>query len=209
MTVRGFTLVELLVVVLIIALGVSVVGISVGGDSHRRMQLDAKQFANESALLLEEAILGNQVWGIDFYRFDDQGEERFGYRWLIRSPDDRWEIPLDETFAVEYAFSEGTGLRLLVDGRDEETDIEYKQQAATQTETALTARAPVGVGEASTAPMGADKVKPEIWLLSSGEMTAFELTVFDERDPESAVTVSADELGRVSVDRGEGDDELQ
>lgn len=209
MAVRGFTLVELLVVVLIIALGVSVVSINVGGDNHRQMQLDAKQFANESALMLEEAVLGNQLWGIDLYRFDDDGEERFGYRWLVRSDEDRWEIPLDEKLAVEYAFSAGTGLRLKVEGSEEEADIEYKQQAATQSENALVATAPVGVGQAGSSPMGADKVKPDIWLLSSGEMTAFELTLFDERNPDSAVTVSADELGRVKLDRGEGDDELQ
>lgn len=205
---RGFTLIELLVVVLIIALGVSIVGLNVGDDGNRQLQLDAKQFANQSALLAEEAVLSNRLWGIDLYRYsDDDGNERFGYRWLVRADDEIWEQPLDEDLAREYAFAAGLGIRLQVDGLEAETDIEYRQEVPVQQQDGLRAKSAVNVGNREGSQRrDKQKVEPEIWLLSSGEMNAFVLTVYNQLDPAAAVTVRGDELGRVQLDRGDSDE---
>lgn len=205
---RGFTLIELLVVVLIIALGVSVVSLNVGDESNRRLQIEAKQFANEAVLLHEEAVLSNRPWGIDFYRLDEDGEQRFGYRWLVRSDQGQWEKPLDQKLAEEMKFSPGLGLRLQLDGLDTETEIEYRQEVSVQQQNDLT----VSDSDRPGLIGGDNKltqqqpVKPEVWLISSGEMNAFALTVFSETDPDTFLTIKADELGRVWIDRGEVDD---
>lgn len=206
---RGFTLVELLVVVLIIALGVSIVSLNVGDEGNRRLQIEAKQFANEAALIHEEAVLSNRPWGIDFYRYDKEGEQRFGYRWLVRSDEGEWQKPLDEELSKEVSFSAGLALRLQVDGLDTETEIEYRQEVAVQRENDLK----IGVGERPDIIDEDNKltkqkpVKPEVWLISSGEMNAFDLTVYRELEPDTYLTIKADELGRVWIDRGDSEDE--
>lgn len=202
---RGFTLVELLVVVLIIGLGISVIGINIGGDQHRQLRLEAKDFANQTGLIMQEAALSNRQWAVDLFRDYRDGEEFFGYRWLILSTDGEWVTPLDETLAEEYAFSPGTGLRLTLDGSDVEQLIEDKQKISAE-EAAGKARERADIIDEDGSIAESDPVEPEIWLLSSGEMRSFKLVVFDRQNPESFVTLVGDELGRVSLDKGEDDE---
>lgn len=202
---RGFTLVELLVVVLIIGLIISIAGVNVGGNEHRQLHLDAKDFANNTGLMMQEAALSNRQWGVDLYRDYRDGEAFYGYRWLILSRDGEWVAPLDEALAGEHAFSASVGLRLQLDGADVEALIEEKQKVPTEQPEGKARERDAIIAEDNTIAKS-DPVEPEIWLLSSGEMRPFELTLFDREAPDTYVTVVGDELGRVALDKGEDDE---
>ena len=79
----GFSLLELLVVVLIIGLAVGLVSFS-GGSNKSAYQLreELRFFANTLSLLTEEASLSGDQYGVDFFWDIVEGEEVYGYRWL-------------------------------------------------------------------------------------------------------------------------------
>ena len=204
---RGFTLVELLVVVLIIGLGISVVGINLGGNSNYQLQTDAKKFADQVSLLEEQAVLDNRQWGVDLFRETVDGEERFGYRWMELSDDNkrRWQQPEDEAFTEEYLFAPGVELRLQLDGLDAEQPIEYKQKLPAASDDVSEKDKRADVINENNEIADEQKLEPEIWLLSSGEMNAFEVTFYNRQSPDSLIKVTGDELGRVKLDTGEAD----
>lgn len=210
---RGFTLVELLVVVLIIGLGISVIGISVGNNSGFQMQNEARQFANNTALMGEEAVLANRPWGVDIFREAEAEADRYGYRWLVLDDDNQWVLPSSEEFAKEYHFSEGLVLRLQLDGLETEKEIEFKQEipAASQKDKNgkqenLHQLKIIGADNAITTDR--ENIQPEIWLMASGEKTAFNLTVFKQDNADAVVEVIGDELGRIQLLTGEEEDDL-
>jgi len=79
---QGFSLIELLVVILIIALGVQAVSVNVGDNSQRKVSQEARHFVNTASIIAEEAVLTRRQWGVDFYLDIVDGEDRVGYRWL-------------------------------------------------------------------------------------------------------------------------------
>lgn len=75
---RGFTLVELLVVILLIGLGL---GVSLTVDFAASPQQQKQQtalLANALELAAQQAVLDGDMLGLDFFTADDA----FGYRWL-------------------------------------------------------------------------------------------------------------------------------
>ncbi len=84
---RGFTLVELLIVVVIVAIMAATVTISFnGGDRARRLQVDAQRLAALLELTRTEAIRRNQEWGVyveesslSFASFDERNRDWVAY----------------------------------------------------------------------------------------------------------------------------------
>jgi general secretion pathway protein H len=190
---QGFSLIELLAVLLIIGLSISLISVNVGSNSQQQLRTEAKQFANNTALLAEEAVLANQQWGVDFFREYVDGVERFGYRWLVRNDDWVWLKPDESGGESEFFFSVGVGLRLELESVDREQTIELKQKIVDPTTAPLDI-----VNERGVIERG--QLEPELWLLSSGEMTVFSLFLFDEESGETRVEVVGDELGRVYIE---------
>ncbi len=193
----GFSLVELLVVLLVIGLGYSVVSINVGENRSQRLLIEAKDFANQTALIAEEAVLTNQQWGVDIFRqFVEglDGEEQYAYRWLVRNDDGDWLKPA-AGFDDEYLFSPGIGLRLKLDGLDEELVLPPKRKLPKP----ATKDTSTGVIAALTAEDEDEAVRPALWMFSSGEISAFELTLFDVDAPENEIVIKGDELGRIKL----------
>lgn len=196
---RGFSLIELLAVLLIIGLSISLVSPNLGSNSQQQLRTEAKQFANNTALLAEEAVLANQQWGVDFYRETVEGVERFGYRWLIRNDDRVWLEPNNSVGETDFLFSSGVGIRLELESVEREQIIELKQKIVDPAAVSVDIVNERGVTERQ-------QLEPELWLLSSGEMTVFSLFLFDQESGETRVEVVGDELGRVSIEAG--DDEF-
>jgi len=196
----GFSLIELLAVLLIIGLSISFIGVNLGTNSQFQLRTVAKEFANNTALLAEEAVLSNQQWGVDIYRQYIEGVEQIGYRWLVRNDDGFWLEPNSEGGESEFLFPVGIALRLELDDVDREQDIETKKKIIDPTVSQLDIANENGV-------VDADRVQPELWLLSSGEMTAFKVVLFDEENPDTQVEIVGDELGRVVV--GQQDNEFE
>lgn len=203
----GFSLIELLVVLLIIGLGFTAVKFNVGANDTQKMRLEARQFANRTALIAQEAVLSNQQWGVDIYRQLIDGREHYGYRWLVRNQDNGlWQLaPLgygDQP--IDFLLADNIALQLTLEGSDEELIIHNKRKLVEQVgaeETAVV-EAVVGSQEQERNP-----VQPSVWLLSSGEISAFRLTFFDPESADTQITVKGDELGRIVLDGGELQDE--
>jgi len=201
----GFTLVELLVVLLIIGLGFSLASINIGGSNSFEVQSEAKFFANRVALIAEEAVLSRQQWGVDIFREEGDSGEQFGYRWLVTDNNKQWLLANRGKEPGEFLFPPGIGLRLELEGSGEEMEVLFKQPIAEQ-------RDPFSSGAkriepATTQDYQAKLVRPMIWLLSNGEMSAFTMTLFDREDSDNGVSVVGDELGRIRVNKGQADDD--
>lgn len=189
-------------VLLIIGLGVSMLNINLGSSQSIKMRNEAKQFANNTALMAEEAVLSNQQWGVDIYRYNpesasdereyNQGHERYGYRWLVRNDLGDWLEPGNRIKEHDFLFSVGIGLRLELEAYDQELDINLKRKIIDPDVKILSS-------DNGNKSMDTNPVVPQIWLLSSGEITAFTLFLFDQNDPEIEIQVTGDILGRVTL----------
>lgn len=134
---RGFTLLELLVVVLIIGILAGFAVLSVGdGGRGQRLEQEARRLAALIELASEEAVLRAQEFGLSVTAQN--------YRFLVLEGDD-WQPPADDEVLRARPLPEGVALELVLEGRA----VELEQVDA--------------------APA------PQILLLSSGELTPFEL----------------------------------
>ncbi|WJW75227.1 type II secretion system minor pseudopilin GspH [Thiohalobacter sp. IOR34] len=107
---RGFTLLELLVVVVIIAIILGFVTLGLGGDRRGDALADeSRRFAALLELASEQAVLRGEEWGVriepqryDFLRLTEQG-------WLAVADDPLWRV---------RPFAGGTRLDLELEGRE-------------------------------------------------------------------------------------------
>ncbi len=204
-------------VLLIIGLAINFLSFNTGGSNSYRMRSEAKNFANNVSLIAEEAVLSNQQWGVDLFRQSDErvegveGVEQFGYRWLVRSEDGVWELANADKMAVEFLFSPGVVLRLQLDGLDEEQDIPFKQDIRQQGSVIANEEEEREKNNRiidDDSLVDQQPIEPMIWLLSSGEMNIFTLTVFETENPDGKIDIEGDELGRIKLNTGaEEDDE--
>ena len=202
----GFSLVELLVVILIIGLGMSFANFNVGSNNEQRLLSEAKIFANSTALIAEEAILGNEQWGVDIYRQLIDDREQYGYRWLVRNDEREWQLANSDNREVEFLFSPGIVLRLELEGSDDEIEIKLKQDIVEQ-ESVIAESETIVEQLAEEKVDQKEPVLPALWLLSSGEMSAFHMTLFDKENPDNQIEISGDVLGRIAVDAEGKDDD--
>ena len=79
---RGFTLMELLVVLLIIGLGIAVVALTVDDNRGQQLLSDARRIANAAAAVSDGAVFDPSPWGAQIYREERDGEEYIAWRWL-------------------------------------------------------------------------------------------------------------------------------
>lgn len=142
---RGFTILELLVVVLIIGIVVSLATLSVGGNESRALRDEAQRLSALLELAAQESILN--AWEL---ALEVDGE---AYRFLIYSAEEEKWLPLDEEVFRQRELPPGMALKALVEGQQPE-------------------EGKFGETEAS-----------RIFILSSGEMSPFSLTVKLEDGP--------------------------
>ncbi len=147
---RGFTLLEVLVVVAIIGIVLTMATLNVGGDRRGdALREESRRFAALVQLADEQAILRSEEWGVHL--------DAEGYGFLVLDGE-RW-VPVGDPVFRERRFDEGTWVELELEGRP--LVLSGGESDATREE-----------GEEGEED-GAAADKPEILLLSSGEMSPF------------------------------------
>lgn len=149
---RGFTLLELLLVILIIGIILSFAALSIGGGNERAIEDEMKRLAGLIELASQEATLESRELAVQF-----NGNK---YEFLAFE-DNKWVlITGDDTFRPRTLPEE---MRLTARIEDE----------------------PVSLGKEESG--GTENTLPRIYLLSSGEITPFQLMLKDAtKNQESA-----------------------
>ena len=168
----GFTLIELMVVIVILGGLVGLAVLSIGStNSSREIRDEAQRIAALLTVLADEAVLDSREYGL---LIDDEGyrvlhhDEARG-RWIEADRREARKVPGWMRLRLEL---DGTPLRLAARVRDDD-----------------------GAGlssEEDRARRSAPPLEPQLLVLSSGELSPFTLTVADRRPDGGAWQVSSD-----------------
>jgi len=170
----GFSLLELIIVLVIIGVVVAAVTISVGDGRGDKLNLEARRLAARLSLARDEAILTNQEYGL--------GITKEGYRFLVLEEGNWQEIEaFGERQLVQQDLPEGMEIQLSVEGLFAQFQqqntlnklfTDYDENAETEQQT-------------TTDSEQLDKgLRPQIYLMSSGELNPFTLVIgYEDQSP--------------------------
>ncbi|GIU42395.1 type II secretion system minor pseudopilin GspH [Shewanella colwelliana] len=185
----GFTLMEVLLVVLIMGLAASAVTFTTGGaDKQQALERVARQFMASTELVLDETVLSGHFIGIvidkDHYEF-------------VFYDEGKWKPLQQDRLLAAREMEYDVQMHLTLEGmplsqEDEEQDSWFD--------------------EPLIEPSAEDKKKfpePQVMLFPSGEMSSFELAFVskDERGNEIEALVIGDALGRLTLGRDDAFDD--
>ncbi|MDH3647577.1 MAG: type II secretion system minor pseudopilin GspH [Gammaproteobacteria bacterium] len=163
---RGFTLLEIMVVVIIIGIIVTLAILSLGDSGARRLDEEAYRFSSLIRLAADEAVLQGREIGLavkresySFHVFDDQLRQ--------------WTPLATELVFRERKLSDGIEMELRLDDQEFVLPLSEEEEEASGT-------------------------LPQILLLSSGEITAFDLA-FELKDVKKQVVLRSQGNGDIET----------
>jgi general secretion pathway protein H len=172
----GFTLLELMVVLVLIGIIFSFAVLSLGGDDYAElMEQETHRMITLLGLASDEAVLRGDELAVLF------AED--GYSFLILDEDQQWRATSDDGLLKSYALPEGIDLRLEVEGEPpiltatSIDDLELQQTDPDEDQE--------------------EELQPQVFILSSGEMTPFTVT-FMSRQSRMRYHLTASLLGSLS-----------
>ncbi len=173
----GFTLIEILVVLVIVSTVVSITMLSFGiMGNDRDMQTEARRFGALAELVRDEASMQGREFGIELmtssYRFVEY--DAYGARWA--------EVPGDET------------LRLRVLPEDVEFELYLEDKRIVLVADPESLEDPDEDSDRGSA----ESYSPHLLIYSSGDTTPFELHIWRAFDDERVV-LRGDALGMVEI----------
>lgn len=164
---NGFTLLEVMVVIVIIGVLVTVTTIAVGAlGRDREVEDETRRFAALLTQAKEEAELQGRDIGVMV--------NRFGYEFfMFDARKQRWQTIDVDDFYTPRKLPEGLQARLWMEDREVVLTAEgYQEKESAKKETEEKDKpAEQGLGVVNTGPA------PQITLLSSGEINDFELRI--------------------------------
>ncbi len=184
----GFTLMEVMLVILLMGLTASAVTLSIGQKGpEQTLEKAAQQFIAATELVLDETVLSGQFVGIVV----DKSSYKFVYY-----KDGKWNPLEKDRILSEKQLGKNVTLNLVLDGLPLEQEDEEEAES--------------WFDKPLIEPSVTDKKKhpePQILIFPSGEMSPFELSFITKTDVgQLDVLVAGDALGRLSLGR---DDEVR
>lgn len=166
--IEGFTLIEILIVMVIIAFSISIVTLSIGGNKDESgTRKEAQAFLQAADFAEEDAILNGNIIGM-FLRpqvTEDAGAKAWCYNWL-RYRDNSWQ-PMPEETLSEHCMPANMQWDLVIEGRLYTYDPELE-------------------------------VQPPVLVFSpSGETTAVEMAIFEHGTASEPQRIEIDLIGNV------------
>ena len=183
---RGFTLIEILVVFVIVGILYSVIVLSLGvlGDD-RELQREARRLSSLLTLVSDEAELQGRDFGIEFVRK--------GYRFVEYDPIfERWGEVLGDEVLRQRGLPEDFELALYVEDRPIQLEDQVADTGGAEDE------------DERSGPL-LDKYAPHGLILSSGDLSPLYVELIRLGDDEM-VRISIEPDGSIKV--GEDDDEF-
>ena len=170
---HGFTLVEILVVIIIIGFLASITVLSSGGDPLRKLRTEAQRTLTIIQMAGDEALLQGREYGLklnqDSYQIVNFDESK-----------SRWQANDNSAFRA-YRLPETMSLSLASEGND--VSLEKIQPAEGSSDEKYTLE---------------DPLKPTLLILSSGDMTPFEIH-FQSTVTASRILLSSDGLDDITL----------
>ena len=184
--IRGFTLFELLAALVIVGIVVSIAVLAIGDNQAEREQRVARQFATLAQLARETALfnaeqLGLSFWqkGYTFYRLEQNQFQPTSAADAQQPTSDAPESGAKETPTTWQPLNDDPQLR----PRELPDDISLSLYLE-------------GL-KVKLSPLPKEDDKPQVFILSSGEVSAFEVRIGDGTGSE--VSIEADAIGNFSV----------
>ena len=178
----GFSLIELLVVLLIIGLSLGAVGLGVGDDREARAQARAlQQLAGEIELELLQSRIDGRDRGIVF-----QPLSLGVWSW-------QWWRHVEGVWQTEYPMSEESALgatHMLPTPAAPQLHVDGKQLSL--------------AGRVLEQALAKPRQYPDIVVYSSGELTPFKLSLVREEADGHGLLLCGDALGRLSLRQDSG-----
>jgi prepilin-type N-terminal cleavage/methylation domain-containing protein len=228
MVAAGFTLVEIMVVILIIGLGVGIVSFNIGGNKPLALRNEARQLATQLEITSGEATLGNEPWGLQFYRDADaaSGESFIAWRWLhfrepgISTPLDSgggksapdkseksearknrfgWQPEAPRDLDAGGRFSSNVDAVLEIEGREVAIELLPNDEKAEKHSREDNGGDKKRTAKKSKADDEKNPLQPDVWLAPGGEMTPFALRLNFSGEQNGPI-VRGDALGHVEVE---------
>jgi len=158
---RGFTLLELMVVLVIVSIILTFVTLSAGGDSHaEQMEREAQRLAALLELASEEAVMRSEQLAVRFSETE--------YEFMVLDGNE-WSPLADEPAFRQRELPDGIELHLELQDNPPPTLVTEKSDL------------------------------PQVFLLSSGEMTPFVLTLSSPQT-EQRFQITAGLLGQLELE---------
>lgn len=172
---RGFTLLELLVVVVLIAIGTAMAISNINFDiDDADARTEARRIAALAGLAAEEALLTGREYGL---RIDDETLEFLVFDDVTR----QWQPLADDRIFHPRPVPESIDLDLVLEGQ-----------------------AVMLAGDTEEDKMSTDDddlpEPPQVMFLSSGQITPFTLTVSERGEDGDTWTITGDLLGRMEME---------
>lgn len=182
---KGFTLMEVLLVVLLMGLAAAAVTMSMSGaGKERALERTAQQFMQSVELVLDETVMSGDFVGIvvekDHYKF-------------VLYDEGKWQPLKNDRLLAEREMDPDVEMTLVVEGLPLVQDDEEETASWTGDEPFIE----------KTDEEKKKFPNPQIFLFPSGEMSAFELTFSGRDDTGNSidVTVFGDAFGRLLLGR--------
>ena len=200
----GFSLLELIIVLVIIGVLVAAVTLSISDNRGDQLRLEARRLAARIALARDEAILTNQEFGLEI--------TKDGYQFLVLN-DDRWQVveSFGERQLIQQKLPENMLIQLEVEGlyaqfQDQQNSNrlfkDYDENDTSDTGSFLedeTVESNESIESKADAEL-AKKIRPQIYLMTSGEVNPFILLIgYDDNEP-IYYQLTASYEGQVSFD---------